>query len=43
MLVFNNYFYKNKKAKLYFGDRVDDTSFTKPEGVVSMYINYGAS
>jgi hypothetical protein len=24
MLVFNNYFYKNKKAKLYFGERVDD-------------------
>jgi hypothetical protein len=23
MLVFNNYFYKNKKSKLYFGDRVD--------------------
>jgi hypothetical protein len=23
MLVFNNYFYKNKKLKLYFGDRVD--------------------
>jgi hypothetical protein len=22
MLVFNNYFYKNKKSKLYFGDRV---------------------
>jgi adenine/guanine phosphoribosyltransferase-like PRPP-binding protein len=22
MLVFNKYFYKNKKSKLYFGDRV---------------------
>jgi hypothetical protein len=22
MLVFNNYFYKNSKSKLYFGDRV---------------------
>jgi hypothetical protein len=22
MLVFNNYFYKNRKSKLYFGDRV---------------------
>jgi hypothetical protein len=22
MLVFNNYIYKNKKSKLYFGDRV---------------------
>jgi hypothetical protein len=22
MLVFNNFFYKNKKSKLYFGDRV---------------------
>jgi hypothetical protein len=22
MLVFNNYFYKNKKSKLYFGDGV---------------------
>jgi hypothetical protein len=22
MLVFNNYFYKNKKSKLYFGGRV---------------------
>jgi hypothetical protein len=23
MLVFNTYFYKNKKLKLHFGDRVD--------------------
>jgi hypothetical protein len=23
MLVFNNYFYKNKKSKLYFWDRAD--------------------
>jgi hypothetical protein len=23
MLVFNNYFYKNKKSKLYIGDRVN--------------------
>jgi hypothetical protein len=22
MLVFNKYFYKNKKLKLYFGDRI---------------------
>jgi hypothetical protein len=22
MLVFNKYFYKNKKSKLYFGDRI---------------------
>jgi hypothetical protein len=22
MLIFNKYFYKNKKSKLYFGDRV---------------------
>jgi hypothetical protein len=22
MLIFNNYFYKNRKSKLYFGDRV---------------------
>jgi hypothetical protein len=38
MLVFNNYFYKNKKSKLYFGDRVTvlNDFFTKPEGVLSL-------
>jgi hypothetical protein len=34
MLVFNNYFCKNRKSKLHFGDRVAILSvlFTKPEG-----------
>jgi hypothetical protein len=38
MLVFNKYFYKNKKSKLYFGDRfaVLNDSFTKPEGVLPL-------
>jgi hypothetical protein len=37
MLVFNNYFCKNRKSKLHFGDRVAviNVFFTKPEGVVS--------
>jgi hypothetical protein len=36
MLVFNNYFYKKIKSKLYFGDRVAvlNDFFTKTEGVL---------
>jgi hypothetical protein len=41
MLVFNNYFYKNKKSKLYFEDRIVvlNDSFTKPEGVLGLSQN----
>jgi hypothetical protein len=34
MLVFNNYFCKNRKLKLYFGDRVAVLFIYQTEGVV---------